>query len=250
MGVAFVFIIYVFAIGVVALPCIAIGVGMGWWISRRSTQGVRRRFIMAGALLPLAGGCYVIGCIIALAIFGLATGRDFGFGDGFDVPLHNGYHWSAIDEPISACVYPGSAGDMSDKCGGSIVKPNAFMDVLALQEQGDWLAGAYDSREEHFLYREQQRADRWFFFNTKTRERYETKDEASLARYASQHGFALQLESSSEFYGHHRYHWYDAVFALLLLVPPVFALLWLFKRARQLLRESAGTTGPEIAEAT
>jgi hypothetical protein len=250
MGVGFVFLLYVLLIGIVCPPLAAIGVFAGGRIARHESPHTRRTFRLVGAALPFCAGAYLLAWIVGMAIFGVGTGRDFGFGDGFDIPLHDGYRWSAIDEPISACVYQDNTDGMSRACGLQNHNPNAFVDVLSTQEHGDWIAGGYDSDEKRFIYPEQQRADRWFLFNTKTHERFNADNAANLALLTAQHGFLLHLESSSAFYAHHRYRWYDELVALLLLLPGILMVVWLYKKARLLLRESADTTGPDSVKAT
>lgn len=249
MGVAFAFMLYIgFAI-IVGLPLAALGALLGAQMAKGTPPSTKRLFKLTGAALPLCAGAYLLVWIVFMAILGLATGRDFGFGDGFDLPLHNGYHWSAIDEPLSACIYKGDMSDMSAACGLPNRNQGTFVDVLAIQEKENWIAGAYDSNEKHFLYQDQQRADRWFLFNTKTDERIDAGNEPDLKQIASQHGLTLHLESSEKFYGHRRYRWYDALVGLLLFVPALIALVWLYKKARRLLRETAETTGPNSVDA-
>jgi len=239
MGVAFVFLIYVALVSLFALPAAGLGAIAGRYVSRRHPN-LKRRFMIAGGLVPIGAGAYVIACIVVMALFGLSTGRDFGFGDDFDLPLQNGYHWSAIDEPVSACVYPGTSEDTSYSCRLPNTSPTRFMDVLSLQQHGDWLAGSYDSRESHFLYPEQQRSDRWFLFNTKTHEHYDAPNDQALAKLTSEHGFALKLESSSDFYNNRRYRLPDAGMLLLLMAPIVVTGFWLYRKARRLMREATG----------
>lgn len=224
---------------IVALPCVLFGAWLAKRVSRRSSEEVRREFVRAGVLIPIGGVSYGIGCIVAIGIFGTLTGRDLGFGDSYGIPLNNGYHWSAIDEGISGCVFPEAAEDASSSCGLPNLSRTRFVDVLSFQESGDWLAGSFDSDESHFLYPDQQRSDHWFLFNTKTHERYDAPNEAVLARLSVQHGFTLKLESAINFYDHHRYRWYDGAFALLLLAPGLLILLRLYARARRLLKKSA-----------
>ncbi|HEY4011677.1 MAG TPA: hypothetical protein VGM11_16100 [Acidobacteriaceae bacterium] len=125
--------------------------------------------------------------------------------------------------------------------------PNVFVDVLSFQGDGDWIAGSLDSRESHFMDRDQQRSDTWFLFNTRTHERFDAPNDQALAALAIAHGFTLKLESSSEFYDQHRYRWYDAAFALLPLAPALMAAAWLYRKARRLLNE-AESTGPAVSK--
>lgn len=76
--------------------------------------------------------------------------------------------------------------------------------------------------------------------NTKTHEHYDAANDQALARLTAEHGFALKLESSSEFYNHHRYRWPDAVLVLFLLVPVAVTPFWLYRKARRLMQEATG----------
>ena len=240
MGVGFVFVIYVIAIGVVALPGMAVGAAIGRRLARHAPQEIRRKFSRAGAIIPVIGGLYLVCFIVAMAAFGLASGRDFGFGDGFDLPLNNGYHWSAIDITEVAAVYDLNDRKVAGGLGSYSIPSgyrNAFDNILSLQQHGDWLAGSFLSNLNHSQFDMNWKPDHWFLFNTKTHERIDARDEAGLKTVAAEHGFAIRLESSPDFYSHHRYRWYDFGFALLLLAPAVFALIWLYRKARHLLHE-------------
>ena len=164
-----------------------------------------------------------------------------GFGDGFELKLHNGYHFSAIDTPESACVYRDNHDEFST-CGNG---PGSFYQILALQEYGDWLAGAFDGTTDVHPFADQQKADHWFLFNTRTGERVDASSEADLRAKAAAQGVQLALMPSADFYGAHRFHAYDVLVALLLLTPGVLACLWLFKKARHMLRD--GSCGDSVA---
>jgi hypothetical protein len=248
VGVGFVFIIYLVAIAVVVLPCMLICAASGRYLARHAKRKVRKKFTRAGAIIPVLGGLYLVAFIVLMAIFGSATGRDFGFGDGFDIPLNNGYHWSAIDITEVAAVYDlndsrvaGSLGSYSIPSG----YPTAFYNVLSLQQHGDWLAGSFLLTLDRSKFDMNWKPDHWFLFNTKTHERIDAQDQASLKTIAAEHGFSLHLESSPDFYSHHRYGWYDGIAALLLFMPGVFAVAWIYKKARYLLRETQENAGPD-----
>jgi hypothetical protein len=214
---------------VVGVPCALVGAGIGRFIARRAGESVQKRFSLYGAVLPICAGIYLLGVIVVMAAFGLATDRDFGFGDGFDIPLSNGYHWSATDLTEVATI--------SNKY--SVV----FENVLSLQQHGDWLAGSYLSTLDRMKFDMAWKPDHWFLFNTKTQERLNASDEAGLANIAKAHQFALELEPSADFYAHYRYHWYDAAFAIFLFIPGLILLVCCWKRGKQLLQADTYASG-------
>jgi hypothetical protein len=232
MSIVFVFILYLAAVTLVAVPSTIVFMLIGRYLSRKAPRPLQRRFMIYGALLPILAGAYAILLIIAMAIFGAATGRDIGFGDGFDLPLDNEYHWSAIDITEVATI----------TARGSDV----FDNVLALQQHGDWLALATLPGLDHTKFDIDPSAykpDHWFLFNTAHQQRIEAPTESALATAAQQHGFALHLEPSADFYAHHRYRWYDFVVAFSLCLPALAFIIWIYREARQLLRESQNPTG-------
>ena len=239
MGVGFVFIIYLFFLAVLTVPAVFVCAGIGYFTARRAGNRVRRRFLIIGGLLPFAGTIYVTFCIVFMAIVGLVTGRDVGFGDGFDLPLHNHYHWSAIDTTDSAEVYDVQDKTATDGNGDTHIEPddkNAFSNVRKFQEEGDWIAGAYMSQESFDSPGSQDVPDHWFLFNTRTHERIDARNEDELRNDASAKGIMLRLQASDAFYSSHRLSWIDLSAGLLLLIPPVAFACYLWKKGRAMLR--------------
>ena len=67
MGVAFVFLIYIFAVAVVAIPSGLVGAGVGRFMARRAATTVRHRYrwydaVVVVALFLLVWSCW-FGCI-------------------------------------------------------------------------------------------------------------------------------------------------------------------------------------------
>jgi hypothetical protein len=242
VGIGFVLLIYLIVLAILVVPAVLVGGCIGYWLSRKSGSSIKRRFILGGILLPIIGAMYAVGCLIVLAAIGLATGRDVGFGDGFDVPLHNHYHWMAIDEPDSADVYDTRDVRATDGSGDVHVEPenrDAFANVLELQEEGDWLAGAFGTHNARFNQpRGAQVADRWFLFNTRTHERIDAGSEEQLRQAAAAKGFVLRLQSSERFYSSRRWSSVDGVVLLVLSAFPVLVIGWLWREARRLLRNA------------
>ena len=144
-------------------------------------------------------------------------------GDSFEVPLPNGYQWLAIDmTDRAAIVSPGS---------GSV-----FDDVVQMQQHGDWLAGAYDSRPDHYGLPDDVVPDHWFLFNTRDHRIVVAASVQELAELARQQGFTLRPEPSSQFYGERRWRWHDVAIGLTLMMPGAAALLVLYRKAKASLR--------------
>lgn len=240
MGIGFVFIVYMFFLAVLTVPAIFVCAGIGYFIARRAGNRVRRAFVIVGGLLPIAGAMYVTFCIVFMAVVGLATGRDVGFGDGFDLPLHNHYHWSAIDTTVSAEVYDVQDKVATDGNGDTHIEPddkNAFSNVLKFQEEGDWIAGAYGSHDNRFDDPSSPNvADHWFLFNTRTHQRFDAKNEEELKSDALAKGVSLHLQSSDTFYSSRRLGWIDLLAGLSLLIPPGALVIYLWKKGRAVLR--------------
>ncbi|MCE0523775.1 MAG: hypothetical protein LV480_12785 [Methylacidiphilales bacterium] len=250
MGIGFVFLIYLVILAVLVVPAIAICAGLGYFLVRKSSRRIRRIIVLTACVLPVVGCIYLVGCIIIMAIVGLATGRDVGFGDGFDIPLHNHYRWSAIDTTDSAEVYDREDRRATDGQGGTHIEEdnrNAFANVLELQEEGDWLAGAYGSHDSRFDNPSgKQVADHWFLFNTRTHQRVDASSETELQAAATAQGLHLHMQSSDAFYSSHRLTWIDGIAVIILLIPPVGGIIFLWKRTRKLIREDRNTSGPSF----
>jgi hypothetical protein len=240
VGIGFVFLIYLVVLAVLLVPAVAICAGLGYFFVRKSRKKIKGIVVLTACVLPVVSGIYLVGCIIVMAIVGLASGRDVGFGDGFDLPLHNHYHWSAIDETDSAEVYDQEDRRATDGGDTHIEEDdrNAFANVLELQEEGDWLAGAYGSHDSRFDNPPgNQVPDHWFLFNTRTHQRVDAKSETELQADAVAKGFHLHMQSSGAFYSSHRLTPIDAIAAIILLIPPAGGIFFLWKRMRKLIRE-------------
>lgn len=231
MGPLFVLIFWGFVLCIVALPCVAASRWVAARLTIRSSDAVRKRFRSAATLGPMAVGLYLLLLLAGMGIYGTATGRDLGFGDDFELPLPNGYRWVAVDVPDLATIYdPGG-------------EPTYLDHVVSLQRSGDWLAGGTSDRVDRSGDLHDVSADHWFLLNTKNREHFDATSEAQLDQLTAEHGFRLKLQPSSAFYSSHRYRWYDAVVALLLLSPGMLILLSIYRKARRLLRDSAAPAG-------
>ena len=239
MGIGFVFIIYLIILAILLVPATALCAGIGYFLARKSSRKIKRTVILTACSLPMTGCVYLIGCIIIIGIVGLASGRDVGFG-GFEIPLHNHYHWSAIDTPESADIYDQNDQRATDGKGNFFVDQtdrNAFANVLELQEEGNWLAGAYGSHDSRFDNPPgKQVPDHWFLFNTRTHQRVDARSEADLQAAATSQRLHFHMQSSDAFYSTHRYTWVDGIAVILLLIPPVSGIIFLWKRIRKLLR--------------
>jgi hypothetical protein len=228
---------YIVAIALATLPCMLAGRLLGRFFARHYRRRVRRRFGRFGALIPAGTAIYVLLWIIAMALFGAATGR--GFGDDLEIPLNNGFQWSAPDTPGVASVFDKKDRNVSRGQGLNSIPGSdstTFDNVLSLQQSGDWLAGSYLEGLDPTLDNPHWKPDHWFLFNTRTHQRFDAGSEVELQQIAAQRGVVLHLESSPNFYDDYRYRWYDIAVSSLLCLPGILMLFWIYKKARQLLR--------------
>jgi hypothetical protein len=241
VGIGFVFLIYLVVLGVLLVPAMVLCGGVGYFLSRNRSKRVKRIVVVAAVGIPVLGCAYLVGCIIVMAVVGLATGRDVGFGDGFDLPLHNHYHWSAIDTTESANVYDLRDRRATDGEGDTHIESDnreAFANVLEFQEEGDWLAGTYASHDSRFDDpRGKLVPDHWFLFNTRTHQRIDADSETQLQAAAVAQRFQLHLQSSDAFYSSHRFKLVDGCVAMLLLFLPVVGLYFLWAWMKRLFAE-------------
>lgn len=235
MGVAFVFVIYVTALAIGTIPVVLIGLVMGWFLSRGAYRKLRRPFLIAGGVSPVLAAGYVLFCIVALAAFGLLTHRDFGFGDGFEIPLHNGYQFSAIDIPDIATLYRRGSSLISDGSSDQISRSHGPVvdNVFALQQSGDWIYGARGTSNPRFGDNKRV-PERWFLLNTRTLKLQEVDSNAKFQGLINATGLSTSLQDAEVFYGTNRYRWYDWLALLLLAVPPLLAMWLIYKTVKRM----------------
>jgi hypothetical protein len=152
------------------------------------------------------------------------AGWDLGFGDRFDLPLHNGYHFTAQDTTTDAVIYDfDRTNDGSwDSIGDG---PDTVWNVRQLQEHGDWLAG-YCSANGAFILNGNGGTG-WFLFNTRTGDRVDVASEDALRADATAKGFSLQLQSTSDFYFDRSFSVVDVLKLLAeVLLPFGVGVLW------------------------
>lgn len=239
MGIAFVFLLYIVFLIAACVPLVLTGLGVAAALSRGQYSGLRRRLLLGGALLPVLGCGYIAFCILAMAGFGLLTNRDVGFGDGYELPLHNGYRIVAIDTLDSAYVGPASMF-ASGVFGLREGQRDAFGEVVALQEEGDWIALGWDGRpfDAADAFRKPI-ADRWALFNTRTKARVDVTSEIQLQSQLARRGMHPQLQTTEQFYNHRRYRWYDALALVALAVPPLVVLVLTLKTVKRMRHQVA-----------
>jgi len=226
-------LIEMLVLAVLSVPVMGICAGLGWLITRKKSRRVRRIFIWGGVALPAVGVVYAIFAIVVLGLSDLVRGRDASFLDDSRIPLRDGYVWSMLRGPEIATINRYENGQ---------VTTDGFYNVRAFQFKGDWLAGAYNS---NFLMGltgpEPMKADHWFLFNIKTKQWLKPDSEAELRDAAAAKGFSLRLQSSEDFYRSHSSTPGFDLPSLVLLVPPLLGIYWVWGKGRRLLAEPAAT---------
>jgi hypothetical protein len=202
MGLAFVLLIWIVLCGAVAVP---MGAAVGYWSWRnsRDAPGPRLPRAIGAALLPMlliATGLAWFAAYAAYCV--LIRGVDPAIGDGFMVPLANGYYFCMIDTPEQAFI-------MKNGCDGVA----AVDGVRQVGVAGDLVAGAASDATG-------------FVLDTRTGGVTRLADSAAALAQAPA---AAPLRPPDEFYASRRYGWQDGV-ALLLLVAAMGGLAWLWFR--------------------
>lgn len=227
MGAGFVFIVWMIFLAIAAAIAMPICMILARFVGRSLSEKQRRKLFIGFTLLPIVGVIYIAIFFIAMAVWGTVTHRDFGFGDGFTLPLNNQYQFDAIDIPDYAYIYQRS----------SDINHSLFSGVIELQQNGDWLAGSIAKEDPFNISTERKWTPAsWFLFNTRSGEKLEFTSESDLKAAASAHGFELKLQSSEVFYDTYRYKWYDAVVAFLLWLPALIAAVVGFFLTRKWIR--------------
>ncbi len=235
MGPLFALIFWCLVLAFVASAAVVPARRLAQRLSTRAPMHVQAKFLRAATLLPSVCAVYLLIAALSFGIYGTVTGRDLGFGDDMELPLQNGYRWLAVDLPTLASIRNRS-------------QVTAVDDVVSLQQSGDWLAGATSKNSDWRPQSGGTRPDAFFLLNTKSGQLLELSTSTQLSELTAQHGFALHLQPSSDFYNAHRYGWRDALALFLILAPGLIAIAWLYRKARRLLRSSAANTGPYAPE--
>jgi hypothetical protein len=223
------------------LPAILIGAGIGWAMARKNTRRAKWVYSVNGGLVPFFIGLCAFDVCFFLGTLGGAAGWDLGFGDRFDLPLRNGYHFTAQDTTTDAVVYKFEwTNDGSwDSIGNG---PDTVWNVRQLQEHGDWLAGYY-SDSGSFILNGNGGTD-WFLLNTRTGDRVDPASEDALRADAAAKGFALQLQPTSDFYFDRSFGVVDVLKMLAEVLLPLAVVVFWWKLSRWFLRRSVVALRP------
>ncbi len=216
-------------------PLIMLVLGaLGFLIAIKKSKRVKIVAVAGGVLIPVVLMLGVIDLFFILGTAGEAFGRDFGFNDRFDVPLHNDYHWTSVDSPDNGIVYNIVGTD--DGYMGSIPhNQETFWNVLEVQEQGDWVAGSLWGNSSEPI------PENWFLFNTRTHQRIDAKNEEELRVATAGKGIQLHLQPCREFYLSRQSRWIAVLQITLLVILPFVGLGLLWKLALKFIAKGQKT---------
>jgi hypothetical protein len=221
-------LLFVYALWLSPLILLACGL-IGGFLARNKSRRARMVFPLVGVLTPIIIVFYLSDMCWILGAIGEMSGNDFGFSDRFDLILQNNYCFSAMDSTTDGLVYaakePVALQDIPETA------PNTFWNVRQIQEEGDWLAGYEDGGSRESSY--DKNGPFWFLFNTRTKARFNVKNERDLEVIAASHGLRLKLEPSDVFYVNHRFGVTDCLTLLELFLPWIVlfgtVLIWFLR---------------------
>jgi hypothetical protein len=194
-------------------------------------KSARDRVVRNATLFPV--GCLMwAACVFVFQGFINTTylQRDMGLGDSYYCPLPNGYSILMIDEGDLGKVY-------NSKTDGS-GQDDVMSDVRELQVSGRTLLGASDSQWFQHFGQDNPPSNRYFLFDTQTGTRIDFVTENELRIAAAKSGITLKLEPISKVYQRYRFTWFDAMAAVLLLLPPIVGLGFLIRSIVRLRKDS------------
>jgi hypothetical protein len=219
MGIGFVLLFWavfgMFFGGVVAL----IFGGVAWWLTPKNARQ-RKLVLITSALFPFvclawAGGVFVFQAIVN----GEVLHRDPGLGDVWMTPLPNGYAIEFIDVTDYGWVYNPKTQGTDDAIGE---QRDAIAGVRTLQVAGHYiLGGAGPLRDD--TPNSTSDVTSYFLMDTEAGNRTDMNTYDQLNSAATQLGVKPQLEPIYTIYRRYRFTWFDALSAVLLLVPPALA---------------------------
>jgi hypothetical protein len=186
-------------------------------------KSARDRVVRNATLFPI--GCLVwAACVFVFQGFINTTylQRDIGIGDSYYCPLPNGYSILMIDEGDQGKVY-------NSKTDGSGQDDDVMSDVRELQVSGRNLLGASDTKWAQHFGQDNPPSNHYFLFDTQTGTRIDFATENELRIAAAKSGITLKLEPISKVYQRYRFTWFDAMAAVLLLLPPIVGLGFLIR---------------------
>ena len=203
-------------------------------LTRRVTKGRKRALVTAGAL-PFAGLAYMFVCVIIFSVWSSARGRDWGWGDTWEVPLLGSYRLMMIDVTDKGTVYDSSDPNVSHAGSvyGSAKDRDALFGVRRLEIRPPFILGA--AATDHFLSSDQNPQETLFFqMDTRNRTRIDKPTLADLEQITGK----TTLKPVDEVYGSLRYTKLDLIPLMLFAVLPI-AAGWYLLRALSRLRARA-----------
>jgi hypothetical protein len=191
----------------------------------------RMLLLCATAALPFAclfwGGAVFVGQAVVNVFL---LNRDVGIGDGFDVPLPNGYELSFIDT-----VERGYLWDLRGRSlwNADFSLPSTISDVVELQLAEGYMLGTRGPSQ----FEPERKPASYFLFDTKTHTKTDFESKAGLNEAAAAVGVKLALEPAADLYYRYRPSWFDLFAFAALVVPPMVAgvlmIRWILRLRRQ-----------------
>lgn len=180
---------------------------------------LRFAFALPFLCLSWAAIVFVLQGVINVTVFH----RDIGLGDGFECPLPNGYALSFIDTTEIGTLHKSSTDA-------------GLQDVRFLQMADPYIVAASDSKAFDHFGQQTTAVDTYYLIDERSGRQTRFGDMASLREAARQLHFTINLLPIDSFYSKYRFTWFDAVAAILLIIPPLLAVLflglWTFKVRR------------------
>ena len=192
MGIGFVLFAYVLILMMLAIP-VSIGIFVFNFSRRKKGKDpVNWARLVIFSTYPFIGIAYIIFAIVLNGLFcEYVRGVDPGFGDGWEVPIKNGYKFCMIDDTKSGYI-------MKDECSGS----TDLAGITKINIQGDSIYGE---------------AKQPFVFNLSNGEFHFTNMDADWKSKIEP-----KLKSANDFYGQQRGHIADMISLAFFAFPPVW----------------------------
>jgi hypothetical protein len=228
VGIGFVLIVWV-VIGSVLAAIGALALwGLAGYLTRQAKQP-RGRLLSFAAALPFLSLAWAAIVFVFQATINVAVlHRDIGIGDAFECPLPDGYALAFIDTTEIGTVYKNNT-------------ENGVRNVRFLQLAGPYIVAASDSKALDHFGRQTAAVDTYFLIDTRNGRRSQFTDMAALRLAAERLHITVSLLPVGDLYSKYRFTWFDAFAAILLIVPPMLGVVWLFRWMLQLRRNRRTT---------
>lgn len=237
MGPLFVILFWAVVGSVLGALASAVLVAIVSGLTRRAIAG-RKRAMVTAAVLPFAGLAYMFVCVIIFSVWSSARGRDWGWGDTWDIPILGTYHLMMIDVTDRGTVYDKSDPRVAhgSSVGGGPNDQDAIFGVRRLELRPPYIIGA--AATESFTSFEEKPAETIFFrMDTRNRTRI---DKASLNELEQITG-KTNLKPVDAVYSSLRYSKVDLIPLFVFSILPI-ATIWYLLRALLRMRATAHPT--------